>query len=49
MMKKVLKAQYEMAELEIIKLQATDVITTSNPEAGSGGNIDPDGWTSTSW
>ena len=46
-MKKVLKAQYEKAELEIVKLDSLDVITTS--DIGESGNVDPDGWTSTGW
>ena len=48
-MKTVLKERYDKAELEVIKLDSMDVITTSDPEAGGGGNIDDDGWTSTSW
>lgn len=41
------KLQYVEAELEIIKLEAHDVITTS--DLGNGEDIDDGGWTSTSW
>ena len=39
---------YDEAELEIIKLEAPDVITTST-DLGDGGDVDEGGWTSTSW
>ena len=42
------KLPYESAELELIRLEATDVITTST-ELGDGKDIDDGGWTSTSW
>lgn len=42
------KLPYESAELELIRLEAADVITTST-ELGGGGDIDDGGWTSTSW
>lgn len=42
------KLAYEQAELEVIKLEAHDVITTST-DLGEGGDIDDGGWTSTSW
>lgn len=47
-MKKVLKSPYVDAELEIIKLEAHDIITTSD-EIGDGDNRDDGGWTSVSW
>ena len=42
------KMSYDPAELEIIKLEAHDVIATST-DLGDGGDIDEGGWTSTSW
>ena len=42
------KQVYVEAEIELIRLEATDVITTST-ELGDGGDIDDGGWTSTSW
>ena len=42
------KLPYDEAELEVIKLEAHDVITTSN-DLGDGGDVDKDGWTSTGW
>jgi hypothetical protein len=42
------KLPYESAELELIRLEDSDVITTSS-ELGDGGDIDDGGWTSTSW
>jgi len=42
------KLPYESAELEIIKLEASDVIATST-DLGDGGDVDEGGWTSTSW
>ena len=42
------KLPYEQAELELIRIDAADVITTST-ELGDGGDIDDGGWTSTSW
>ncbi len=47
-MKKDLRLPYVEAELEIIKLDALDVITTST-EIGDGGDVDDGGWTSNSW
>ena len=42
------KLIYIEAELEVIKLEAHDVITTSN-DLGDGGDVDDGGWTSTGW
>ena len=42
------KQLYVEAEIELIKLDAQDVIATST-ELGDGGDIDDGGWTSTSW
>ena len=42
------KLPYDPAELEIVKLEAHDVITTST-NLGEGGDVDDGGWTSTSW
>ena len=47
-MKEKKKLPYESAELELIKLDVTDVITTST-DLGDGNDIDDGGWTSTSW
>ena len=44
-MKKILKSHYVEAELELIRLEACDVITTST-EMGDGADRDDDGWTS---
>lgn len=41
------KLAYTEAELEIIKLDTHDVITTS--DLGNGEDVDDGGWTSTSW
>lgn len=38
------KIPYLDAELEVISLEATDVITTSN-EMGDGSDVDDGGWT----
>ena len=46
-MKEVKRLPYVEADLEIIRLDALDVITTS--EMGDGGDVDDGGWTSTSW
>ena len=46
-MKAEIKLQYVEAELEIIRLEAHDVITTS--DMGDGSDVDDGGWTSSSW
>lgn len=49
-----MKNKYESAEIEIVWLCKSDIITASNPESGEeagnggsigGGGYDPDGWT----
>ena len=42
------KMLYVEAEIELIKLDVADVITTST-DLGDGKDIDDGGWTSTSW
>ena len=42
------KILYVEAELEVIRLEAHDVIATST-DLGDGGDVDDGGWTSTSW
>ena len=39
------KRNYDNAELEVIKLKARDVVTTST-DIGDGNDRDDDGWTS---
>ena len=51
-MEKALKSIYEEPKLEITKIIATDVITTSSVvgDVGSDGNVDDGGWTTgTNW
>lgn len=39
------KTTYTQAEVEVISLLSTDIITSSAGSwSGSGGDIDPDGW-----
>ena len=45
-----LKINYEKAEIEVVRIGYSDVITTSGDSMGTGsGNSTEDGWTPVDW